>query len=50
VKKEIAKKVEDQAKTNKFAIDNHETALKDFHVQMKKRDFYRYDTGCEQAL
>ena len=50
VKKEIAKKVDDQSKTNKFAIDNHENALKDFHNLMKKRDFYRYETGCEQAL
>ena len=41
VKKEIAKKVDDQSKTNKFAIDNHENALKDFHNLMKKRDFYK---------
>ena len=47
VKKEIAKKVDDQSKTNKFAIDNHETALKDFHTAMKKRDFYKYETGCD---
>lgn len=45
VKKEIAKKTEDQTKQNKLAIENHENKLKEFHTLMKKRPFYNYGTG-----
>ena len=50
VKKEIAKKTEDQTKQNKLAIENHENRLKDFHTMMKKRPFYTYGTGTDAAL
>ena len=50
VKKEIAKKCEDQSKQNKLAIENHENKLKEFHTMMKKRPFYTYDTGTAGAL
>ena len=50
MKKEIAKKTEDQTKQNKLAIENHENKLKEFHTLMKKRPFYTYGTGTAGAL
>jgi len=50
VKKEIAPKVDQESKKNAVTITRHEEDLKQYVAQMKKRDFFRYDTGREQAL
>jgi dynein heavy chain len=50
VKKEIAPLVENESKRNTAVITRHEEELKTYVAAMKKRDFYRYDTGRDQAL
>lgn len=50
VKKEIAPLVDAESKRNSQTITRHEEELKQFITAMKKRDFYRYDTGKEQSL
>lgn len=50
VKKEIAPLVDQESKKNSQKIAAHEESLKQYITAMKKRDFYRYDTGRDQAL
>jgi len=50
VKKEIAPLVESESKKNSAVIAKHEEALKAYTAAMKKRPFYRYDTGPAQAV
>lgn len=50
VKKEIAPLVDKESKKNAQTIQEHEDELKAYIAAMKKRDFYRYDTGRDQAL
>ena len=50
VKKEISPLVDKEAKQNVQKITAHEENLKTYITAMKKRDFYRYDTGRDQAL
>ena len=50
VRKEIAPLVEQESKRNTAVITKHEEELKTFITAMKKRDFYRYDTGRTQSL
>jgi uncharacterized coiled-coil DUF342 family protein len=49
VKKEIAPLVDGESKKNAATIARHEDDLKSYIADMKKRDFYRYETGREQA-
>ena len=49
-KKEIAPIVDGESKKNAVEITKHEESLKQYVVAMKKRDFYRYDTGKEQSF
>lgn len=50
VKKEIAPLVDNESKKNAATIHRHEEDLKQYTTAMKKRDFYRYDTGRETAI
>ena len=50
VKKEIAPMVDNESKRNAAVITRHEEDLKTYVAAMKKRDFYRYDTGRENSL
>ena len=50
VKKEIAPLCDQESKRNVATINRHEEELKTYIAAMKKRDFYRYETGREQAL
>ena len=50
VKKEIAPLVDGESKKNGVKITAHEESLKQYITAMKKRDFYRYNTGKEAAL
>ena len=50
VKKEIGPRVAEESKKNAQTIVKHEEELKQYIALMKKRDFYKYDTGREQAL
>jgi len=49
VKKEIAPLVDAESKKNAAVIAKHEEALKKYTVEMKKRPFYRFDTGPQKA-
>jgi len=50
VKKQIAPMVNDESKRNASNINRHEEDLKTYITMMKKRHFYRYDTGREASL
>jgi hypothetical protein len=50
VKKEIAPLCDAESKRNMAVITRHEEDLKQYIAAMKKRDFYRYDTGRDTAL
>lgn len=49
-KKEIALPVKTAASANETKIEKLDTELKNFQQQMKKREFFKYDCGREQAL
>jgi hypothetical protein len=49
-KKEIALPVRTAASANETKIEKLDTELKNFQQQMKKREFFKYDCGREQAL
>ena len=50
VKKEIAPLCDAESKRNMAVINRHEEDLKQYIAAMKKRDFYRYDTGRDTSL
>ena len=49
-KKEIAGLVDTEAKKNNGAVSKLDEDLKVYINEMKKRDFYKYETGKEQSL
>jgi dynein heavy chain len=49
-KKEISPMVDNETKKNQTTITKFEETLKAFTNEIKKRGFYRYDTGKEGAV
>ena len=49
-KKEIASMVDNEAKKNNASVARLDEDLKHYINEMKKRDFYKYETGKEQSL
>ena len=50
VKKEIAPMIDNESKKNLANITKHDEELKNYIINLKKRNFYRYDTGREASL
>ena len=49
-KKEITSMVDNEAKKNNASVAKLDEDLKIYINEMKKRDFYKYETGKEQSL
>jgi vacuolar-type H+-ATPase subunit I/STV1 len=49
-KKEISGLVDNETKKNNASVSKLDEDLKVYITEMKKRDFYKYETGREQSL